>query len=139
MPRKSARKNPSPESDPLTRRERQIMDLVFAAGSITARGIWGKMEDPPTYSTVRTLLGVLERKGQLAHRREGKAYVYFPRQKRQTVAASALRRLVSTFFEGSVEQAVSGLLDLNEADLSEEEIDRVSQIIEKAKARKQQP
>jgi predicted transcriptional regulator len=131
-----AHKTSTPPADTLTRRERQIMDLVFAKESITAREIWEQMEDPPTYSTVRTLLGVLEKKQQLAHKREGKTFVYYPLQKRQVVAESALRRLVRTFFNGSVEQAVSGLLEMKDTELSKEDVERISQIIENSTAGK---
>ena len=126
-------KQASAASDSLTRRERQIMDVVFAKGEITAREIWERIEDPPSYSTVRTLLKVLENKGHLSHRKKGKTYIYFAKKKRKVAAASALKRLVHTFFEGSIEQAVSGLLELKDSKLSDDEIERLTQLIESAK------
>ena len=116
----------------LSRRERQIMDLVFAHGEATAREIWDKLPDPPGYSTVRKLLSVLIDKGELATTQNGRALVYHPLRSKQAVTRSALTRLVDTFFGGSVEKAVSGLLDLGEKDLSESEAQRLLERIEQA-------
>ena|SRR5688572_3280733 len=119
----------------LTRRERQIMDVVFARGEASAREIWEQVPDAPTYSTIRTLLAVLEEKGHLARRTEGKALVYRPKRQREKAAASALQRLLATFFQGSVEQAVAGLLELEE-DLSDEELARIGRLIAEARKNK---
>lgn len=118
--------------EPLARRERQIMDIVFARGSATAREIWEAMEDAPTYATVRTILRVLERKGHVAHTVDGKTFVYTPTRCREVEAASALRRLVQTFFDGSVERAVSGLLQLDEKKLDADEVSRIEKLIARA-------
>ena len=105
------------------------MDIVFARGSATAREIWASLDDPPTYATVRTILRVLERKGHLDHTVAGKTYVYAPTRCREAEAASALRRLVRTFFDGSVERAVSGLLRLDEKKLDAAEVARIEKLI----------
>jgi BlaI family transcriptional regulator, penicillinase repressor len=124
----------APEAN-LTRRERQIMDVVFARGEASAREIWEQVPDAPTYSTIRTLLAVLEEKGHLVRRSEGKALVYRPRRQREKAAASALQRLLATFFQGSVEQAVAGLLELEE-NLSDEELARIGRLIAEARKNK---
>jgi len=120
----------------LTRRERQIMDAIYAAGEASARDVWRRIPDAPTYSTVRTLLAVLEQKGQLARRLVGKAFIYEPIRERRSAAASALRRLLHTFFDGSVERAVSGLLDLEDANLTNEELARIARLIKEARNEK---
>jgi predicted transcriptional regulator len=119
----------SPSEEPLARRERQIMDIVFARGSASAREIMEALADPPTYATVRTILRVLERKGHLAHTVDGKTFIYKPTRSRDAEAASALRRLVQTFFDGSVERAVSGLLRLDEKKLDAAEVARIEKLI----------
>lgn len=117
----------------LTRREREIMDIVYAGEEVTARQIWEKLPGAPTYSTVRTLLGVLEEKGHLARRAEGKAFLYRPTRQRDEAAASALRRLLSTFFGGSIEKAVCGLLQMEESSLTDAELARIGRMIREAK------
>jgi len=120
----------------LTRRERQIMDLIYAGEEVSARDIWQKLPDQPTYSTVRTLLAVLEEKGHLTRRLEGKAFLYRARKPREKMAASALRRLLSTFFSGSVEQAVTGLIQLEDSNLTAEELRRIERMIAQARKEK---
>jgi len=127
MPRR--KKQDLPSEKPLARRERQIMDIVFTRGQATAREIWEALSDPPTYATVRTILKVLERKGHLDHTVDGKTFVYAPTRCRDDEAASALRRLVQTFFDGSVERAVSGLLRLDEKKLDASEVARIEKLI----------
>ena len=112
------------------------MDVVYADGEASAREIWRRIAGAPTYSTVRTLLAVLEQKGHLARRLVGKAFVYRPTHERCAVAATALRRLLHTFFDGSVERAVSGLLDLQDADLTDEELARIARLIREARKEK---
>jgi len=131
-----ARSHPHGTDDPLTRRERQIMDVVYAGGAVTAREIQEQMADAPTDATVRTILRVLERKGHLRHRVVGKAYVYEPKRSATTAAKSALRRLLDVFFEGSVERAISGLLDARQQPLSREEIERLEALIRQAEHQK---
>lgn len=117
----------------LSRRERQIMDVLYARGRATAAEIHQALPDPPTYSAVRAKLRVLEEKGHVRHREENLRYVYLPVVARDAARRSALRHLVSTFFSGSVEQAVAALLDLPSANLSHDELDRISALIEEAK------
>src|SRR5689334_14885608 len=103
----------------LSRRERQIMDLLYRRGRATAAEIHAALPDAPTYSAVRAKLRVLEEKGHVRHQEEALRYVYLPIVGRETARRSALRHLVSTFFEGSVEHAVAALLDISTAELSE--------------------
>jgi BlaI family penicillinase repressor len=117
----------------LSRRERQIMDILYARGRATAAEIHGALPDAPTYSAVRAKLRVLEEKGHIRHEEEALRYVYLPTVARDTARRSALRHMVSTFFEGSVEQAVAALLDLSAANLHQKELDRISSLIEVAK------
>jgi predicted transcriptional regulator len=117
----------------LSRRERQMMDILYARGRATAAEIHAGLPDAPTYSAVRAKLRVLEEKGHIRHEEEAMRYVYFPTVARDTARRSALRHMVSTFFEGSVEQAVAALLDLSSARLDDRELDRISSLIEDAK------
>lgn len=112
------------------------MDIVYAAGHATANEIEARLPDAPTHATVRTLLRVLLTKGHLKHRQEGRAFVYEPTKPADNAARSALRRMVDVFFAGSVEKAVSGLLGVNGSPPSNEELDRLEQLI--LEARKQQ-
>src|SRR5271166_2080161 len=91
----------------LSRRERQIMDVLHARGRATAAEVLAALPDPPGYSAVRALLRILERKGHLKHRNEGARYVYLPRVSRQAASRSALKRVVSTFFAGSVAKTMA--------------------------------
>ncbi|MES2705765.1 MAG: BlaI/MecI/CopY family transcriptional regulator [Verrucomicrobiota bacterium] len=122
-------KNPAPDETPLSRRERQLMDIIYRRTSATARDIHGELPDAPSYSTVRTLLTLLVKKGQLTCETSGRSLLYRPARQRKAAAASALRRLVRTFFEGSVANAVSGLLSLRDQSLTPEEIARLEKLI----------
>jgi predicted transcriptional regulator len=117
----------------LSRRERQIMDILYRTGRASASEIHQALPDPPTYSAVRAKLRVLEEKGHVRHEEESLHYVYLPTVGRDTARRSALRHLLSTFFAGSVEQAVAAMLDLSAADLSPRELDRISELIKAAK------
>ena len=117
----------------LSRRERQIMDILYRRGRASAQEILEAMPDPPTYSAVRAKLRVLEEKGHIRHEEEALRYVYVPTVARDSARRSALRHLLSTFFENSVEQAVAALVDLSAANLSREELDRISSLIDEAK------
>jgi len=116
-----------------SRRERQIMDVLHAKESATAAEVRAALPEPPSYSTVRALLRILEEKGHARHREEGGRYVYLPRASRQTASRSALKRLVSTFYQGSVTQAMAALLENADTDLSETELNQLEQIIKQAK------
>ena len=113
------------------------MDILYQRGRATAGEIHEALPDPPTYSAVRAKLRVLEEKGHVRHQEEALRYVYVPTVARDTARRSALRHMVSTFFEGSVEQAVAALVDLSTSNLSREELDRISNLIEEAKKESQ--
>src|SRR5437763_16713888 len=117
----------------LSRRERQMMDILYRRGKATAAEIHEALPDPPTYSAVRAKLRVLEEKGHVRHEEEALRYVYVPVVARDTARRSALRHLVSTFFEGSVEQAVAALIDVSSADLKRGDLERISKLIDEAK------
>ncbi len=122
-------------SDPaaLTRRERQIMDILYRRGRATASEVMDDLAGDPHYSTVRTQLRVLEEKGHVTHEEQGLRYVYMPAMPRRTARKSALRHLVDTFFDGSAEQVVAAVLGGEGAKLSDEELDRIAELVEKAK------
>jgi predicted transcriptional regulator len=117
----------------LSRRERQIMDLIFQRGRATAAEVMENLPDPPSYSAVRATLRILEEKGHVQHEQNGLRYVFVPTMARETAKRSALEHLLQTFFNGSAEQAVATLLDESASRLSEEELDRLAQLIEKAR------
>jgi BlaI family transcriptional regulator, penicillinase repressor len=119
-------------SDPLSRRERQILDVIYHLGRATASEVMERMPDAPTYTTVRGLLRVLESKGHVRHEDEGGRYVYIPTLTKQRAAKSALKHVVQTFFDGSPSNAMAALLG-SERKLSEEEIDRLAQLVENAR------
>jgi BlaI family penicillinase repressor len=114
----------------LSRRERQIMDAVYAAGTVTAADVVEALPDKPSNSTVRTLLRILVGKGHLKQKRDGQRYLYKPTRSRPQAAQGALKRVVQTFFGGSVEQAVEGLLQSSDVELSEAQLKRIHQMIE---------
>jgi predicted transcriptional regulator len=117
----------------LSRRERQIMDFLYQHGRASAADVQRGMPDPPSYSAVRAMLRVLEEKGHVRHDQDGPRYVYLPRLARDRAKRSALRHVVKTFFDGSAEQALAALLDEGSAELSEEELDRLARLIERAR------
>lgn len=119
----------------LSRRERQIMDILFARGKATAAEVLEGLTDPPSYSAVRALLRILENKGHVRHERDGVRYVYVPIQARTWAARSALSQVVQTFFGGSVEKAVATLLSTDDTHLTDEELERLGELIEQAKGR----
>ena len=117
----------------LSRRERQIMDVLFRQGRATAAEVMAALPDDTTYSTVRTQLRVLEQKGHVRHEQDGVRFVYIPVVARHTARKSALRHVVDTFFDGSPEKAVAALLGGEAAKLSEEQLERIASIVEKAR------
>ena len=117
----------------LSRRERQIMDALHQRGHATAAEVQAALPEAPGYSAVRALLRILEDKGHVRHRREGARYVYLPRAKRETARRSALKRVVSTFFQGSVTQAMAALLETAEARLSDSELRALQEMIDQAR------
>ena len=119
----------------LSRRERQIMDIVFQRGETTVAEVMAAIPDAPSYNAIRNLMALLEKKGHLRHREEGVRYLYKPTQQRASAAKSALSRVVETFFGGSVEQTVTALLSAKEVELTEEGAARIEALI--ARARKE--
>ncbi len=117
----------------LSRRERQIMDVVYREGQATATEVLEALPDPPGYSAVRAMLRVLENKGHLRHVSDGTHYVYRPTLPRERAGKPALENVIETFFDGSAEKAVAALLDLSRSELSEQDLDRLSELIEKAR------
>jgi predicted transcriptional regulator len=117
----------------LSRRERQIIDILYRRGRATAAEVMEDLPGRPSYSTVRTQLRVLEEKGHVHHEDDGQRYVYSPAAPRGTVRRSALKHLVETFYEGSVEQAVAALLGGDGARLTTEQLDRIEDLIRKAR------
>jgi len=109
------------------------MDILYQRGRAAASEIHEALPDRPSYSAVRAKLRVLEEKGHVRHEEQALRYVYLPTLARDTARRSALRHVVSTFFEGSVEEAVAALLDLSAANLSKKDLDRISSLIEEAK------
>jgi len=120
---------------PLSRRERQIMDIVFTRGEATAAEVAADLPDPPSYSAVRTLLRILEEKGHLKHREDGPRYVFAPTENRERASRAALRRVVETFFEGSLASTVAALVDAEAGKLSAEELKRLEAIVKAAKSK----
>jgi predicted transcriptional regulator len=116
----------------LSRRERQIMDVIYRHGKVTAAEVLAELPDPPGYSAVRAMLRLLEEKGHIRHEQDGPRYVYLPTVNRDKARRSAMRHLVRTFFDGSTEDAVAALLQ-NDAGMSEAELERLSQLIDGAK------
>ena len=117
----------------LSRRERQIMDILFRRGRATAADVMHELPGEPSYSTVRTQLRVLEEKGHVRRESDAVPFVYMPSVTRQTARKSALRHLVDTFFDGSAENAVAALLGGEGARLTDEQLERISELIAKAK------
>ncbi|HZT32921.1 MAG TPA: BlaI/MecI/CopY family transcriptional regulator [Bryobacteraceae bacterium] len=117
----------------LSRRERQIMDILYRRGRATAAEIHAALPDPPSYSAVRAKLRVLEEKGHVRHEEQALRYVFLPTVARERARRSALRHMLETFFDGSAAQAVTALLDLSAAELTPQDLDRLSRAIEEAK------
>jgi BlaI family transcriptional regulator, penicillinase repressor len=123
----------STKTDPdLSRRERQMMDILFARGRATGQEIQEGLPDKPNYSSVRTILRVLERKGYVRHVEEGLRYVYEPTVAREAASRSALQRIIRTFFDGSAKEAAAALLDPSAFHLTEEELSELGRIVERA-------
>lgn len=117
----------------LSPRERQVMDAIYRLGRGTVAEIIDQMEDPPSYSAVRAVLRVLEEKGQVRHHADGPRYVYRPAVEAERARRSALRHLVRTFFDGRAEEAALALLKMSDAEVSEGEIARLAERVEKAR------
>ena len=124
-----------PKNDPnhLSRRERQIMDVLYRIGEATVGEVHGLMKDAPSYSAVRATMNVLEEKGHLRHRQDGQRYVYLPTVPQDKAKTAALKHVVGTFFNGSAEQAVMALLELSDAKIPESDLKRLAAKIRDAK------
>ena len=123
---------PAPHLE-LSRRERQIVDILYAQGRATAAEVQSLLPDPPSYSAVRAMLRILEEKGHVRHEQDGPRYVYLPTVARENAKRSAMRHMLQTFFDGSTAQAISALLDDSSAKLSDAELDRLARMIEDAR------
>jgi predicted transcriptional regulator len=117
----------------LSRRERQIMEIIYRLGEATAQRVRANIDDPPSYSAVRALLRVLETKGLLRHRQDGPRYVFLPTVPRKAASRSALRGLLYNFFDNSYEELIAALLEDSGSGLSDEELSRLDKLIQKAR------
>ena len=124
---------PSPLHTALSRRERQIMDILYRRGRATAGEVMGDLSGNPHDSTVRTQLRVLERKGYVRHEEAGLRYIYLPAVPRHTARKSALRHVIDTFFDGSAEKVVGALLGGEGTRISHDELERISALVAKAR------
>src|SRR5258708_717440 len=122
-----------PKPNTLSRRERQIMDILYKLEQATVADVLGRLTGKPNYSTVRAQLRVLEDKGHVQHEEQGLRYVYAPIVPRHEVRQSALKHLVDTFFEGSTQKVVAALLGSEGGKISQEELERIAELVEKAR------
>jgi len=116
-----------------SRRERQIMDVIYRKGEASVAEVLEGLPDPPSYSAVRAMLRILEEKGHLKHRQKGLRYIYSPKVVRKRASKSAIRQMLKTFFDNSTEDAVAALLDVSKNKLTHEELNRLAAMIQKAK------
>jgi len=119
----------------LSRRERQIMDIIYEKSEVSAQEVMDRLPDPPSYSAVRAMLRKLEAKGHIRHRESGARYVYFPVVDHEQASRNAIVRLVKTFYDGSAAQAVNALLGMSFNDISEQELEEIESMIMAAKKR----
>jgi predicted transcriptional regulator len=124
---------PRPNAADLSRRERQIMSIVYQLGRATAADVLGELEDPPSYSAVRSHLRILEEKGHLRHEQDGPRYVFLPTLPRDRARLGALRQVLHTFFDGSASQAMAALLDSTDRPVSPQELDQLARLVEHAR------
>jgi len=117
----------------LSRRERQIMDIIYQKGEATVAEVRKLLPDPPSYSSVRALMSVLKKKGYLKHKEQGRRYIYYPTIALDRVKSSALKHLMETFFDDSAERVMAALLNIRGVDLSKKELERMARLIEEAK------
>lgn len=120
-------------TETLSRREREMMNIIFARGQATATEVLEAMAEPPSYSAVRATLRILEQKGHLKHQHDGTRYVYLPTLNREKVRLSALDQLLTTFFDGSAANVVATLIEKQKGNLTHDELDRLSSLIEQAR------
>jgi BlaI family transcriptional regulator, penicillinase repressor len=115
------------------RRERQILEIVYAHGKASVSEVLAALPNPPSYSSVRAMMNLLEEKGHLRHKEVGRKFIYEPTLSRDKARRSALKNLLHTFFGGSACEAAASLIELNKENLSENDLERLSALIEKAK------
>lgn len=127
------RSKDQPGKDGFSRREREILDALYKLGKASAAQILEQIADPPTYTAIRSHLTILENKGHVRHASDGTRYIYEPAVGREQMGRRAIDSLLKTFFDNSVEQAVTALLTRKDADISREDLDRLSRLIEKAR------
>ena len=120
-------------TETLSRREREMMNIIFARGQATATEVLEALADPPSYSAVRATLRILEQKGHLKHHHDGMRYVYIPTLNREKVRLSALDQLLTTFFDGSAANVVATLIEKQKGNMTDDELDRLSTLIEQAR------
>ncbi len=118
----------------LARREGQIMNVIHKLREATVAEVHARLDDPPSYSAVRTMIRYLESKGLLRHRQEGKRYIYMPTQSRQAASRSALKKLMDVFFAGSASDAVAAILDVSGDKISPQELARIAALVRQARA-----
>jgi predicted transcriptional regulator len=126
----------APTHEKLSRRERQIMDVLYQKWRATAADVLEGIPEPPSYSAVRALLRILEQKGHVRHEESEGKYIFIPTVRRDKAKRSAIRHMLETFFNGSPEEAVATLLDVSSSKLSDAELDRLAKLIEKARENK---
>ncbi len=123
----------APKKDGFSRREREIMDALYKLGRASAAQILEQIADPPSYTAIRTQLAILEKKGHVRHASDGTRYIYEPLVAREQMGRRAIDSLLRTFFDNSVERAVAALITRRDADLSDDELERLSKLIQKAR------
>jgi predicted transcriptional regulator len=119
----------------LSRREREVLDILFRRGQATAAEVMADIQDPPTYSSVRSILAILVEKGHVVHREEGLRYVYLPAKDVTHFRDEALRHVIRTFFGGSADQTIAAVLKLSDSKISEQEIARLQAHIRRARSK----
>jgi predicted transcriptional regulator len=117
----------------LSRRERQIMDILYASDGATVMDVWRALPDPPTDMAVRRLLHILEEKGQVKRKKNGREFIYIPKQSKARAGAAALKHVLDTFFVGSLDEAVSSHLASKEANVTPQQLDRIRKLIDRAR------
>jgi len=130
---RAARNTREGEGSRFSRREREIMEALYRLGKASAAEIRKQLPDPPGYTAIRTLLSILEKKGHVRHESDGTRYIYAPRVAREQMGRRALNSLLRTFFENSVEQAVTAMVTSADADIPKEDLDRLARLIDKAR------
>jgi BlaI family penicillinase repressor len=117
----------------MSKRERQVMEIVYRRKRVSANDVWKEIPDFPSYSAVRSVLSILEQKGLLAHSVEGKKYMYFPTIAHEKATHSAVKQLLTTYFDNSLEKAVTAMLEIHEKDMTIDDFERLAAVIDRAR------